>query len=59
MRMQMLELVGCLDGRIDRHRSDAERGYAAMQVLMGLLEAARLGEVVSFPVRRDEYPLDV
>lgn len=59
MEDQLRELVACLDEPSRAHRGDASRGYAAMEVVMGLLESARLGEIVRVPVTQLAYPLDL
>ena len=59
MTRQVEELVACLEGREKQHRGDARLGYAAMEILIGLLESARTGDVVHAPVAQMAYPLDL
>ena len=59
MKRQIEEVIDCLEGRREQHRGDAKLGYAALEVLIGLLESARLGDVVNMPVTQTRYPLDI
>jgi len=59
MEDQLAALVDCLDNPARTHPGAAERGYAAMEVLIGLLESARVGERVAMPVQQMAYPLEV
>lgn len=57
MQRQHEEVAECLDDSARPHRGDARHGYAALEVVIGLLESARTREVVRTPVAQLGYPL--
>ena len=59
MRAQMEEIVACIQDPACTHRGEAKKGYAAMEVLVGLLESARIEQAVQMPVTQMAYPLDL
>ena len=55
---QAPELVDWIEGKVE-HRGRAENGMAAVEIIMGIYESARMHEVVTMPVRTQVSPLDV
>ena len=55
---QARELVDWIEGKVE-HRGRAENGMAAVEIIMGIYESARMHEVVTMPVRTQVSPLDV
>ncbi len=47
------------DRRIDDYRGDAKHGKAALEIMMGLYESARMHERVALPLQTRANPLDV
>ncbi|HIE26083.1 TPA: Gfo/Idh/MocA family oxidoreductase [Candidatus Poribacteria bacterium] len=55
---QARELVEWIEEKVE-HRGDAKNGRAAVEIIMGIYESARLHEVVQMPVRTRCSPLEV
>lgn len=53
------EFVAVLDGDLETHRCDATEAGAAMEVLLGLYEAARRDQVIEFPMQTRDNPLEL
>jgi len=55
---QARELVEWIEGKVE-HRGEASNGRAAVEIIMGIYESARLHEVVQMPVKTRCSPLEV
>ena len=55
---QARELVKWIEGKVE-HRGDAKNGRAAVEIIMGIYESARLHEVVQMPLKTHCSPLEV
>jgi predicted dehydrogenase len=54
---QARELIEWIEGKVE-HRGEATNGRAAVEIIMGIYESARLHEVVQMPVRTRCSPLE-
>ncbi|MBM3240788.1 Gfo/Idh/MocA family oxidoreductase [Candidatus Poribacteria bacterium] len=55
---QARELVEWIEGKVE-HRGDAKNGRAAVEIIMGIYESARLHEVVQMPLKTRCSPLEL
>ena len=55
---QAQELVEWIEGKVE-HRGEAKNGRAAVEIIMGIYESARLHEVVQMPVKTRCSPLEL
>ena len=55
---QARELVEWIEGKVE-HRGEASNGRAAVEIIMGIYESARLHEAVQMPVKTRSSPLKV
>ena len=54
---QAVELADWIEGKSE-HRGEASNGRAAVEIIMGIYESARLHEVVQMPVRTHSSPIE-
>ena len=55
---QARELVEWIEGKVE-HRGEAKNGRAAVEIIMGIYESARLHQVVQMPLKTHSSPLEV
>jgi hypothetical protein len=56
---QTKELLAWIDGKAETHRCSAQSARVTVEIMMALLESARLNEVVHLPLTQSGYPLQL
>jgi predicted dehydrogenase len=56
---QYQEFIDWLDGKVETHRSEGQHGRVTMEILMAIYESLRIQDVVVFPMKTRENPLDL
>ena len=56
---QHQEFIDWLDGKIEQHRNHGRRAKVAMELMMAIYESLRIRDVVTFPLKTRENPLDL
>ena len=56
---QAYSICEWLEGKIDDYRGEAKQGRAALEIMMGVYESARMRERVKLPLQTRANPLDV
>ena len=56
---QANEICAWIEDRVDDYRGDAKHGKAALEIMMGVYESARMHERVALPLQTRANPLDV
>ena len=52
-------VVDWIEGRVEDFRLEAQKGRAALEIMMAIYESSRLHEVVRMPLETRVYPLDL
>ena len=56
---QHQEFIDWLDGKVESHRNHGRRAKVAMELMMAIYESLRIRDVVTFPLKTRENPLDL